>query len=123
MGRRLRAWGNPDLKNISSFVLYSALGNASPKLPNPPKAWKSIPELLGGTYDDAIAKISRVQDLLDSKTGLPDDDSWYSRRPIGAGGFGVAALFEKVGDNGQLVDVRNVARSRQVNVIDCGSTA
>jgi hypothetical protein len=107
MGRRLQAWGNPDLKDIGSNNLRGPLGNASRRLAKPPKTWKSIPDLLGGTLDDAIAKIARVRALLDSETGLPDDGSWYSRRPIGAGGFGVAALFEKVDNDGQVVDVRD----------------
>jgi hypothetical protein len=107
MGRRLQAWGNPDLKDTGSNNLRGPLGKASRGLANPPKAWRSIPGLLGGTLDDAIAKIARVKGLLDSNTGLPDDDKWFSRRPIGAGGFGVAALFEKVGNDGQVVDVRD----------------
>ena len=106
MGRRLQAWGNQDLQS-NSYVIAGPLGIALHRLTNPPNAWKSVPELLSQTDDAAAAKIERVQHLLDTKTGLPDDEQWHSRRPVGAGGYGVAALFEKVDENGQVVDVRD----------------
>jgi hypothetical protein len=107
MGRRLQAWGNQDLKDERSHNLHGPLENASRRHPNPPQAWKSVPNLLGKTLDDAVAKISRVQNLLYSETGLEDDETWYARRPIGAGAYGVAALFEKLDNNGQVLDVRD----------------
>jgi hypothetical protein len=106
MGRRLRAWGNQDLRDQILNQIIGPLRTALRRLPNPPQAWKSIPRLLGANQEDADAKIARTQGLLDLQTGL-SDDSWYSRRPIGAGSYGVAALFEKIGNNGQVVDVRD----------------
>ena len=47
-----------------------------------------------------------------SRIGTPDDRQWYSRRPLGAGGFGVAALFEKMDEKGDVVDVSNSLLSR-----------
>ena len=107
MGRRLRAWGNQDLKDQPLNQIIGALGIALRRLPNPPKAWKSVPQLLAAKAEEADARITRTQNLLDSQTGLSDDSTWYSRRPIGAGSFGVAALFEKIDDNGHVVDVRD----------------
>ena len=106
MGRRLQAWGNQDLRDQRLNQIIGPLKATLRRLRNPPQAWKSIPQLLAASLEDANARIARTQDLLDSQTGLPDD-SWYSRRPIGAGSYGVAALFEKVGHNGQVVDVRD----------------
>ena len=106
MGRRLQAWGNQDLRDQHLNQIIGPLKAALRRLPNPPQAWKSLPQLLAASLEDAKARIVRTQGLLDSQTGLPDD-SWYSRRPIGAGSYGVAALFEKVDYNGQVVDVRD----------------
>ena len=46
------------------------------------------------TSERIAAGIVRVETALNPNTGLLDDKRWFSRRPVGVGGFGVAALFE-----------------------------
>ena len=111
MGRRLQAWGNPDLSNPKANALIAPLGYAY--IQKLARAWKTLPSLIGGASpDENASRVSHLQDLLISRIGTPDDRQWYSRRPLGAGGFGVAALFEKMDENGDVVDVSSLLLAR-----------
>ena len=112
MGWRLATWGRQDLEDTSDYVIYGPLGRATHELFNRSKKWKLIPSYLDRTSERIAAKIARVEAVLDSNTGLLDDETWFSRRPVGVGGFGVAALFEKVNNLAEVVDVSGHLRSK-----------
>jgi hypothetical protein len=112
MGWRLATWGRQDLEDTSEYVIYGPLGRATHGLLNRSKRWKLMPSYLDRTSERIAAKIERVEAVLNSNTGLLDDGRWFSRRPVGAGGFGVAALFEKTNNLAEVVDVSDHLRSK-----------
>jgi hypothetical protein len=105
MGWRLATWGRQNLEDISEYIIYGPLGRATHGLFNLSKKWRLIPSYLDRTSERIAAKITRVEAVLNSNTGLLDDGTWFSRRPVGVGGFGVAALFEKTNNLAEVVDV------------------
>jgi hypothetical protein len=112
MGWRLATWGRQDLEDTSEYVIYGPLGRATHELFNRSKRWKLIPSYLDRTSERIAAKVARVEAVLNSNTGLLDDETWFSRRPVGVGGFGVAALFEKVNNLAEVVDVSDHPHSK-----------
>jgi hypothetical protein len=112
MGWRLATWGRQDLGDTSEYVIYGPLGRAMHGLFNRSKRWRLIPSYLDRTSGRIAAKIGRVEAVLNSNTGLLDDEAWLSRRPVGVGGFGVAALFEKINNLAEVVDVSDHLRSK-----------
>lgn len=55
-------------------------------------------------YGERQAKFIRSD--LYGKRDAPDASAWYGVKPLGRGGFGMAGLWEKRDENGEVVDVR-----------------
>ncbi|KAL8644835.1 MAG: hypothetical protein Q9210_007046 [Variospora velana] len=53
-------------------------------------------------YGERLAKFIRSD--LYGKRDAPDASAWYGVKPLGRGGFGMAGLWEKRDENGEVVD-------------------
>ena len=104
MGRRLRKYGVPDLQNSPNVFLLGPLRMRN-FVTQMPLTWHIFQRWLGKNDKKRDAKVRRMLELLNSSPGLPDDDQWIPKLVVGAGAFGVAGLFQKQNNHGNVIDV------------------
>ena len=106
MGWRRESWGGTDLEDVSEYSI-TGLIRGSTQFLDLGGAWRKLRHLIGRNPQDIDEAERRIEDVLSSTTYLPQDGEWTPVRPIGRGGFGVAALFERKDINGETTDVSN----------------
>ena len=109
MGRRINDWGVPNLQDMGNIILPGPLRNRN-IVTQLPQRWQKFWKALGKDEEKRKGKVARMLDLMNSSPGLADEDRWIPNLVVGAGGFGVAAVFQKRDSIGAIEDVSHFSK-------------